>query len=70
MSSYISQAEQKILWGRSGNICAIPGCNSQLTRQGNNEDLDSVIGEMAHIFGEKAGAARYNPTYQLEKINT
>jgi len=69
MSSSISQSEQKILWGRSGNVCAIPGCNSQLTRQGINEDSNSVIGEMAHIFGENSGAARYDAEFPIKKLN-
>lgn len=56
----ISTTDQKKLWGKSGGICAI--CKSSLIEkklEGNTKDF--LIGEMAHIFGEKDGSARFNP---------
>ena len=41
----------KILWGRSGNRCAI--CKIELSPE-SSSDRPNVIGEMAHIVGRKA----------------
>jgi hypothetical protein len=41
----------KILWGRSGNRCAI--CKIELSPE-SSSDRPHVIGEMAHIVGRKA----------------
>ena len=48
----------KLLWGRSGNKCAI--CQSDITEDGTGGN-PYPVGEMAHIEGERPGAARYNP---------
>jgi len=53
----ISKKDIKLLWGSSGNICAI--CHIKLTReQGGFSKYP--IGVMAHIEGEKQSSARYN----------
>lgn len=46
---------------RNGDICAFPGCNRSLTANSPNGNDPVVIGEAAHIEGENASAARYNP---------
>lgn len=61
MSSTINTTVIKVLALRSGNICAMPGCNQRLAIDGNNTSGISIIGEMAHIAGEKPGAERYDP---------
>jgi len=54
----ISLRDAKILWGKSGSKCAISKKNLiQEKKEGNNY----IIGEVAHIEGEKPGSARYNP---------
>ncbi|MDI6736362.1 MAG: HNH endonuclease [bacterium] len=53
----ISPKNIKLLWGPSGNKCAI--CKGDLTEEDKSGSLYSV-GEMAHIEGENAGSARYN----------
>lgn len=45
---------------RSGDVCAFPGCPVMLTVEGERSD-DSIIGEAAHIAGERPRAARYDP---------
>jgi hypothetical protein len=53
----ISQKDMKILWGRSGNKCAI--CKTgviQVKKEGN----EYPIGDMAHIVSENPGSARYS----------
>jgi hypothetical protein len=61
VSSTITITVTKILALKSGNVCAAPGCNQKLAVDGNNTNGVSVLGEMAHIAGEKPGAARYDP---------
>ncbi|RJQ15082.1 MAG: HNH endonuclease [Nitrospiraceae bacterium] len=61
----ITERNIKLLWGRSGNKCAI--CQTAITEEGKSGDLFPV-GVMAHIEGENPGiegkspsSARYNP---------
>jgi hypothetical protein len=60
MSGNILSRDQKILWGRSGNRCAIPECRKKLVIDKTPDDRESIIGEMAHIKGENPGAPRYD----------
>lgn len=46
----------KILWGRSGDRCAI--CRIQLTQDGSAVAAAFTLGEQAHIVGEKDDAPR------------
>lgn len=52
----IPTTDLKVLWVKSGNQCAI--CKAALTYVSTDNELP--IGEMAHIAGEKPGAARYD----------
>jgi hypothetical protein len=60
MSGYIPPRNQKILCLRSGNRCAIPDCRWILVVNKTPHDRESIVGEMAHIKGEKPGSARYD----------
>src|SRR5215211_6156641 len=42
----------------SGNVCAFPGCDRRLVEPGTNTDDPAVLGEMAHIVGEKRRGPR------------
>jgi hypothetical protein len=42
----------------SGNICSFPGCDVELAPQ---KSMNRLIGEEAHIKGEKPTAPRYDP---------
>ncbi|MFP5269620.1 HNH endonuclease [Coleofasciculus sp.] len=44
----------KLLWGRSGNRCAFPGCKIELTPDGSK----STLGEMAHIVADSPDGPR------------
>ena len=60
----ISDVNKKILWGKSGLKCAICNCSLLL-------DCDEKhIGEQAHIYGEKEGAARYDPSQPKSFVNS
>lgn len=52
----IKQKDIKILWGRSGNRCAI--CKSTLTQDASSVTSSFTLGEQAHIVGDKPGSAR------------
>lgn len=52
----IKSKDLKILWGRSGNRCAI--CRIQLTQDASAAASIFSIGEQAHIVGDKDDAAR------------
>jgi hypothetical protein len=50
--------DRKRLWALSGGVCGFPDCGVELA---GNPGADKVLGEEAHIKGEKLGAARYDP---------
>jgi len=50
------QKDIKLLWGRSGNRCAI--CRNELTQHSSAITSSFTLGEQAHIVGEKSGSAR------------
>ena len=52
----INQKDIKLLWGRSGNRCAI--CRVELTQDKASKTASYTLGEQAHIVGEKETAAR------------
>jgi hypothetical protein len=54
----ITDRTQKVLWGRSGNLCAY--CKKVLVEDATDLSDESVIGDECHIIGEKPGAARGN----------
>lgn len=70
MSSNIPTPQIKILWVRSGNFCAMPDCLVKLVAEKKADEPEAAIGEMAHIYGEKSGSARYSAEFPKEKINS
>ena len=60
----LTNSDLKKLWGRSGNICSFPGCGFELARE---KKAKRVIGEEAHIKGEKPTAPRYDPNQTQEE---
>ena len=69
MSTQIKPTFGKILAFKSGNLCAFPGCKQKLAIDGNNISGASILGEMAHIAGEKLGAERYDATMTPDQRN-
>ncbi len=47
----ITIRDRKLLWARSGNECAYPGCDQQLVL--NTGDSDVIVGEEAHICSRR-----------------
>ena len=61
----ISARDRKRLWGKSGNRCA--KCRRLLTHPGQGSAREAVLGEEAHIVGERPGAARYQSLPATER---
>lgn len=55
----INIIDTKILWGKAGGRCSAPDCNEDLTAIVATGRY--VVGEMAHIIGDKPTAARGIP---------
>lgn len=63
--SSISITVIKTLFGASPNVCSYRGCDEKLTDPAWKE----VNAEIAHICGERPGAARYDPSMSDEERN-
>lgn len=54
----ISQKTRKILWVRSGNTCAFPGCSQHLVIVRAVGEAEVVVGEEAHIVSQSPSGPR------------
>lgn len=64
----IADKTRKILWGRSGNRCAI--CKHELVVDATTKDDESVIGDECHIISSRPNGPRCDPSYPLAKLDT
>lgn len=64
----ISDKTRKILWGRSGNRCAI--CKNELVIDSTEQDDDSVIADECHIISSKPNGPRHDPSYPIDKLDS
>jgi|GEM_PF-378924 len=64
----ISDKNRKILWGRSGNKCAI--CKHELVVNATQNDDESIVGDECHIVSGRQNGPRYDPTYEQEKLDS
>ncbi len=62
----ITDKDRKILWGRSGNRCAI--CKHELVIEATPNDAESVVGEECHIISGSPNGPRHDPTYLEEQL--
>lgn len=60
MSENVKLKDQKIVCIKSGNRCALSDCRREIVLDGNSGDPSVIIGELAHIKGEKPSAKRYD----------
>ncbi len=63
----ISDKTRKVLWGRSGNRCAI--CRHELVSDATDKDDDSVVGDECHIRSARPNGPRHDSTYAAEKLD-
>jgi hypothetical protein len=59
---------RKILWGQSGNRCAI--CKCALVVDASDFDDESVVGDECHIVSAHAHGPRHNPDFPLGELDT
>ncbi len=69
MSSPLKSSVKLRLAFNSYNRCAFPGCNRLLTEKATAEDQGAILGEAAHIRGEKPSAARYDLQFPEDEVN-
>lgn len=55
----INDKTRKLLWGRSGNRCAI--CQKELCVDATKSDDESIVGEECHIISKQINGPRYKP---------
>lgn len=63
----ISLKTHKMLWGRSGMMCAFPDCKRELVSDESETDDPSLVGEEAHIVGKKEDSPRGKSNLPFEQ---
>lgn len=63
----ITDKTRKILWGRSGNRCAM--CRHELVIQATEADDDSVVGDECHIVSGQTMGPRHSPEFPVEDLD-
>lgn len=54
----ITLKTRKMLWGRSGNRCAIPTCRKPLVEDESETDNPSIVGDESHIVAKEENGPR------------
>ncbi len=70
MSGNIPLKQQKIVCIKSGNLCVLSDCRKEIILDGNGSDPSVIVGELAHIRGEKPGAKRYDQNMTDQQRNS
>lgn len=63
----ISERTLKILFARSGNQCAKPGCSNKIIEDATAADPAAVIGQAAHIIADSDAGPRADPDMPREQ---
>lgn len=63
----ISDKTRKVLWGRSGNRCAI--CRKELVLEAISLDDRSVVGEECHIVSGQENGPRFDEKYPKDRTD-
>jgi len=64
----LSDKTRKILWARSGNLCAL--CRKKLVIDPTQADAESVIGEECHIYAQSAGGPRFSASFPADQMDS
>jgi len=68
--SDMSDKDLKLLFGKSGSLCAISTCRKKLIVEKTDAgDDESIVGQMAHIKGDKPNSKRYDSTMSEKERN-
>lgn len=65
----ISPKSMKLLWAASAGRCSFPECSKRLCITNTDTSLPHLLGEMAHIKGEKNKALRHDDTQTQKQRN-
>jgi len=63
----ISDKTRKLLWGKSGNRCAI--CRRELVIEATSLDDESVVGDECHIISGQSSGPRHDPAFSQDLID-
>lgn len=63
----ITDKARKVLWGRSGSLCAF--CKAHLVVDATAVDSESVVGDECHIISEAPNGPRHDSTFALDEID-
>lgn len=63
----VNETQIKVLWGKSGNRCAI--CKREITQEA-EDGRHYPLGVMAHIEGFGPGSKRHNPNLPMMDLNS
>jgi hypothetical protein len=63
----ISEKTRKLLWGRSGNRCAV--CRQELVIDGTDKSDDSVVGDECHIVSGAGRGPRHDPAVREAELD-
>ena len=64
----ISDKTRKVLWGRSGNRCAI--CKNELVIDATEQNDESVVADECHIISSSPNGPRHDPSYPIDKLDS
>lgn len=64
----ITDKTRKVLWGRSGNLCAF--CKAHLVVDASALDSESIVGEECHIISGALNGPRHDPNLGLDVIDS
>jgi hypothetical protein len=64
----ITDKTRKVLWGRSGNLCAF--CKAHLVVDASAVDSESVVGDECHIISGAPNGPRHDPALALDVIDS
>lgn len=64
----ITDKTRKILWGRSGNRCAI--CKCELVMEASPNDDKSIVGDECHIVAREAGGSRGDSSFPVDQLDS
>lgn len=63
----ITDKTRKILWGRSGNRCAM--CRRELVIDATSADDEAIVGDECHIVSRKGQGPRHDPAFPTERLD-
>jgi len=63
----ITDKTRKVLWGRSGSLCAF--CKTHLVVDASTEDSESIVGDECHIVSGAKNGPRHDPTFDPNAID-